>query len=151
MEQKRAWIYCRVDGPDDLALKTQQTFLEEYVERQGFQIVGITTEQDDGRRLARKGLAEVSGAIANHKVDLLLVTNLSRLGREFVSVDAFLRWLEDQSVKVICAASYHLKISSEVQELLRSMMKESGVSLDSESWFDSAVAQRLSEQEFNMP
>ena len=95
MEHKRAWIYCRTAYPDACALA-----------------------------LSRRGLAEVSGAVTAGKVDLLLVTDLSRLGRDAAGVDACLRWLEDQFVE---ADGTTPQTSTEI---LLALIKESGISLD---------------------
>ena len=127
MEHKRAWIYCRVAYPDAHALAAQQANLEAYAEKQGFEIVGTTVEQASGMDLSRRGLAEVSSAVSAGKVDLLLVANLSRLGRDVASVDAYLRWLEDQFVEVVCADGTIPQTSTEI---LMALMKESGISLD---------------------
>ena len=127
MEHKRAWIYCRVAYPDAFALAAQQASLEAYAEKQGFEIVGITAEQASGLDFSRRGLAEVSGAVAAGEADLLLVANLSRLGRDVTGVDAYLRWLEDQFVEVVCADGTTPQTSTEI---LLAMMKESGISLN---------------------
>ena len=127
MEHKRAWIYCRVAYPDARALAIQQTALETFAEKQYFEIVGTTAEQANGLDFSRRGLAEVSNAVDAGEVDLLLLTNLSRLGRDVTSVDAYLRWLEDQFVDVICADGTIPQTSTEI---LLALMKESGVSLD---------------------
>ncbi len=127
MGHKRAWIYCRVAYPDAFALAAQQADLEAYAEKQGFEVVGITVEQASGLDFSRRGLAEVSNAVDAGEVDLLLLTNLSRLGRDVTSVDAYLRWLEDQFVDVICADGTIPQTSTEI---LLALMKESGVSLD---------------------
>ena len=127
MENKRAWIYCRVAYPDAFALAAQQASLEAYAEKQGFEIVGTTAEQASGLDFSRRGLAEVSGAVAAGEADLLLVANLSRLGRDVTGVDAYLRWLEDQFVEVVCADGTTPQTSTEI---LLAMMKESGISLN---------------------
>ena len=127
MEHRRAWIYCRVAYPDAFALAAQQASLEAYAEKQGFEIVGITAEQASGLDSSRRGLAEVSGAVAAGEADLLLVANLSRLGRDVTGVDAYLRWLEDQFVEVVCADGTTPQTSTEI---LLAMMKESGISLN---------------------
>ena len=127
MEHRRAWIYCRVAYPDAFALAAQQASLEAYAEKQGFEIVGITAEQASGLDFSRRGLAEVSGAVAAGEADLLLVANLSRLGRDVASVDGYLRWLEDQFVEVVCADGTTPQTSTEI---LLAMMKESGISLN---------------------
>lgn len=127
MEHKRAWIYCRVAYPDAFALAQQQASLEAYAEKQGFEIAGITVEQASGLDCSRRGLAEVSGAVAAGEADLLLVANLSRLGRNMTGVDAYLRWLEDQFVEVVCADGTTPQTNTEI---LLALMKESGISLD---------------------
>ena len=127
MEHKRAWIYCRVAYPDAFALAAQQASLEAYAEKQGFEIAGITVEQASGLDFSRRGLAEVSSAVAAGEIDCLLVANLSRLGRDVTDVDAYLRWLEDQFVEVVCADGTIPQTSTEI---LLTLMKESGISLD---------------------
>ena len=127
MEHKRAWIYCRVAYPDAFALAAQQASLEAYAEKQGFEIAGITVEQASGLDFSRRGLAEVSSAVAAGEIDFLLVANLSRLGRDVTDVDAYLRWLEDQFVEVVCADGTIPQTSTEI---LLTLMKESVISLD---------------------
>ena len=127
MEHKRAWIYCRVAYPDAFALAAQQASLEAYAEKQGFEIAGLTVEQASGLDFSRRGLAEVSSAVAAGEIDFLLVANLSRLGRDVTDVDAYLRWLEDQFVEVVCADGTIPQTSTEI---LLTLMKESGISLD---------------------
>lgn len=127
MEHKRAWIYCRVAYPDAHALAAQQANLEAYAEKQGFEIVGTTVEQASGMDFSRRGLAEVSNAVAAGKADLLLVVNLSRLGRDAGKTDAYLRWLEDQFVEVVCADGTIPQTSTDI---LLALMKERCISLD---------------------
>ena len=65
--------------------------------------------------------------MAAGKADLLLVANLSRLGRDAGKTDAYLRWLEDQFVEVVCADGTIPQTSTDI---LLALMKESGISLD---------------------
>lgn len=124
MEHKRAWIYCRVAYPDAYALAVQQANLEAYAEKQGLEVIGTTVEQASGMDFPRRGLVEVSNAVTAGAVDLLLVANLSRLGRDVASVDAYLQWLEDQFVEVVCADGTIPQTST---EMLIALMKESGI------------------------
>ena len=123
MEKQRAWIYCRVAHPDAHALAVQQASLEAYAEVNGFEIVGTTAEQASGLDFSRRGLAEVSNAVDAGEVDLLLVTDLSRLGRNVVKADAYLRWLEDRFVEVVCADG---TVPQTATEILYELMKASG-------------------------
>ena len=124
MENKRAWIYCRVAHPDAHALAVQQASLEAYAEANGLEIVGTTAEQASGLDFSRRGLAEVSSAAAAGEIDLLLVADLSRLGRDLMKVDAYLRWLEDQFVEVVCADG---TVPQTATEILHELMTASGV------------------------
>ena len=65
--------------------------------------------------------------MAAGEVDLPLVANLSRLGRDVASVDGYLRWLEDQFVELVYAGGTAPQTSTEI---LMALMKESGFSLD---------------------
>ena len=127
MENKRTWIYCRVAYPDSYALAVQQTRLEAYAEKQGFEIVGTTAEQASGRDFSRRGLNEVSAAVTAGEVDLLLVESLSRLGRNLEKVDAYLCWLEDRFVDVVCADG---TIPQTTTERVLDLLKRSGVHLN---------------------
>ena len=123
MEKQRAWIYCRVAHPDAHALAVQQASLEAYAEANGLEIVGTTAEQASGLDFSRRGLAEVSNVVDAGEVDLLLVTDLSRLGRNVVKADAYLRWLEDRFVEVVCADG---TVPQTASEILHELMKASG-------------------------
>mgnify|MGYP001049914050 FL=1 len=123
MEKQRAWIYCRVAHPDAHALAVQQASLEAYAEVNGFELVGTTAEQASGLDFSRPGLAEVSNVVDAGEVDLLLVTDLSRLGRDVVKADAYLRWLEDRFVEVVCADG---TVPQTASEILHELMKASG-------------------------
>ena len=122
MENKRAWIYCRVAYPDARALASQQAALEAFAEKQGFEIAGTTAEQASGLDFSRRGLTEVSNAVDAGEVDLLLVANLSRLGRDVVKTDAYLRWLEDRLVEVVCADGM---VPQTATEILRELVNTS--------------------------
>ena len=104
MEHKRTWIYCRVAYPDAHALAVQQASLETFAEKQGFEIVGTTAEQASGLDFSRRGLAEVK-------------------------TDAYLRWLEDRFVEVVCADG---AVPQTATEILHELMKATGASLSAQ-------------------
>ncbi|MDD4753388.1 MAG: recombinase family protein, partial [Desulfitobacteriaceae bacterium] len=59
MEQKkRAWIYCRIDAPEDThgALKGQKKELSDYAEQMDFVIVGESEDIGSGLDYNRTGL-----------------------------------------------------------------------------------------------
>ena len=99
---ERAWIYCRVAYPDMDMLETQKRSHIDYAQKNHFTIVGITAEQGSGLDLSRKGLMEVFDAVNDGKMDVLLVKDLARLGRNWTEVYDDLGWLKEQHVRLIC-------------------------------------------------
>jgi DNA invertase Pin-like site-specific DNA recombinase len=90
--QKRAWIYTRIDAPEDAhgMLKKQEKELIEYAEQLGLSVVGGSSDIGSGMNMNRPGLAEVTAAAGQGKIDVLLIKNLSRIGRNSAVVTAFL-------------------------------------------------------------
>lgn len=100
--KKRAWIYCRIDGPDAFALRMQQELLNSYAQSEQLDVVGTTSEQRNGLSLMRDGIAEISYAAEHKEMDVLLVHKLNRLGRNSFEVLPYVRWLENHGVRVVC-------------------------------------------------
>ena len=61
----------------------------------------VSTEQSGGS--ASVTTIAPASTVVDGKIDFLLVANLSRLGRDVGKMDAYLRWLEDWFVEVVCA------------------------------------------------
>ena len=102
VRKERAWIYCRVANPDAVALKAQQEALAAYAEKEMFEIAGTTIEQRNGLSLVRDGIAEISRAAERKQMDILLVANICRLGRNAFEVREYVRWLKEHGVRVVC-------------------------------------------------
>ena len=65
MEQKKAWIYCRVahNGPDSAEiLERQRHRLESYAKEHGFEIVGVSSDIGCGLTMDRPGLLDFHAA-----------------------------------------------------------------------------------------
>ncbi|WP_094551583.1 recombinase family protein [Petroclostridium xylanilyticum] len=101
-QRKRAWLYCRIDAPEDEhgRLKGQKKELTDYAEQMGFEIAGVSQDTASSLRFERNGLVEVTEAAAAGKMDVLLIINLSRLGRDAIKTLDFIRWLHDQGIRV---------------------------------------------------
>ena len=82
MVKKRAYLYCRTAHPDKDALEAQKRNLTAYAEAQDFTITGVVSESGSGLDYSRAGLHEAMWAVAEKDVDVLLIANLSRLGRD---------------------------------------------------------------------
>ena len=84
MSQRNAWIYCRIDAPEDThgALKGQYEQLQRYAEQMEFTVVG--SSQDLGTELNMKstGITALMEAASTGAFSTLLITSLATLGRE---------------------------------------------------------------------
>lgn len=100
--RKRAWIYCRIDAPEDThgALKGQKKELMDYAEQMGFMVVGEAEDMGGGLDFDCAGLAEVMKAAGDGKMDVLLVKKLDRLGRDTVKTLEFLRGLDQLDIQL---------------------------------------------------
>lgn len=98
--KKKAWLYCRIDAPEDIRgiLKTQKRELLSYAEQMGFEVAGSSYDLGSGPMLERPGLAECMDSAAAGKMDVLIVKSLSRIGRDTVGTLEFLRGLDQLGV-----------------------------------------------------
>lgn len=102
MEQKNAWIYCRIDAPEDThgALKGQYEQLERYAEQMGFTVVGSSQDMGSGRSMNRPGLLAVREAAKAKTAEVLLVTSVSRIGRDLAGTTEFVNSLIRSGVQI---------------------------------------------------
>lgn len=101
MEKNRVWLYRRVAHPDLEALELQKTGLTDYAKKHNFTIVGITAEHGSGLDFSQAGLCDVLVAAEDGDIDSVLITNLSRLGRDLQKTDSSILWLEEHGVSVV--------------------------------------------------
>lgn len=103
MEQKkRAWIYCRIDAPEDThgALKGQKKELSDYAEQMDFVIVGESEDLGSGLDYNRTGLLEVMKAASDGKMDVLLVKKVDRLGQDTEKMLESFRGLDQLGIRL---------------------------------------------------
>lgn len=111
MERKRVAIYCRVAREDTFALEAQTAELRRYAERNGYTIVAVQEESGSGLTLDRPALAEVTRAVCEGRVDIVLIKKLSRIGREWGMVQSYIQLLNEHKVTLLCV-SEGLEISN---------------------------------------
>ena len=73
MEQKkRAWLYCRIDAPEDThgTLKEQKKELWDYAEQLGLEVAGASQDLGSGLTLDRPGLNILKTAAAERRMDV---------------------------------------------------------------------------------
>lgn len=121
MEQKRTWIYCRVahSGPDsEELLAGQRLRLEAYAKEHGFEIIGCSSDIGSGLTLDRPGLQKFMDAVEDETVDVLLLPNLARLGRDIDKVIQFWNLLCGRGVHV------HTAIDGEIDLSINAMLQK---------------------------
>ena len=125
MEQKKAWIYCRVahNGPDSAeVLDRQRHRLESYAKEHGFEIVGVSSDIGSGLTMDRPGLLDFHAAAEDGDTDILLIHSLTRLGRDANKVTKYWHLLRDLGVSVHAADCGEIDLSLET--MLRRMIED---------------------------
>lgn len=106
-EKWRIWIYYRLSRDEDSemnSLKNQRNILMDYIEEHGHIYVGESFDDNvSGMTFDRDGIAEIYEAAAEHKMDAVLVKDLSRLGRHNTKTAVFIDYLTKQGIRVITA------------------------------------------------
>ena len=125
MEQKKAWIYCRVahNGPDSAeVLAAQRNRLETYAKEHDFEIVGISSDIGSGLTMDRPGLLDFHAAAEDGDTDILLIHSLTRLGCDADKVTKYRNLLRDLGVSVHTADCGEVDLS--LDTMLRRMIEE---------------------------
>ena len=126
MEQKKAWIYCRVayNGPDSTELlAAQRNRLEAYAKEHGFEVVGTSSDIASGLKFDhRPGLLEFHNEAVNGDVDILLACDLAHLGRDLDRTLQYWYLLRDFNVGIHMANSGVVDLS--VAAMLRKIIEQ---------------------------
>ena len=100
----KAWLYYRLSRDEDAemnSLQNQRQILVDYAELNGYEITGESFDDNvSGMTFERKGLHQIELAVEDGKVDVLLVKDLSRLGRHRTRTALFIDYLHENNVRV---------------------------------------------------
>lgn len=113
MDKKSAWIYCRIDAPEDThgALKGQYERLEAYASQMGFAVVGSSQDLGSGRNFDRPGLRAVLEAAKAGSFQILLVDSVSRIGRDMAKTVNFIQTISDCGISIYSPMEGEIKLS----------------------------------------
>lgn len=103
--------YCRVAHDDSFSLEAQAAQLRRYAEQAGYTIIGATAEQDNGLALDRPGLEKVTQAVLAGKVNVVLISSLDRIGRDWGMTKQYIDLLTEHKVKLLCLRE---RVSSDI-------------------------------------
>lgn len=124
--KERAWLYTRLsrdEDPNQESLVNQRNILHSYAMQQGYVIAGESSDDNiSGRIMNRPGIKAIEVAAKKDQIDLILVKDFSRMGRNRVYVAEFVeRMLSKYGVRVI-SVSENLDSGNEDDDVLISLM-----------------------------
>ena len=126
MKQKKAWIYCRVahNGLDSAeVLAAQRNRLESYAKEHDFEIVGVSSDIASGLTFEnRPGLLEFHTEAVDGDVDILLLCDLARLGRDLDRNLQYWYLLRDLDVSIHTVNSGEVDLN--VAAMLRKILEQ---------------------------
>jgi DNA invertase Pin-like site-specific DNA recombinase len=117
--KQKAWLYCRIDAPEDAhgALKQQKEKLDGYARQMGFEVVGASEDLGGGMDYDRAGLKDAMAAAKAGEVDSLIVHSVSRIGRDTAKTVDFLRQLKGCGVKVYSPLEGEISVERQAELL----------------------------------
>ena len=92
----RAALYLRLSRDDDdrgesASIRNQRMLLRDYAARQGFAVVGEYVDDGwSGTRFDRPRFQDLMCDMEQHQFDVVLVKDLSRLGRDYIQIGRYL-------------------------------------------------------------
>lgn len=117
----RVWLYSRLSRDEDRELNSlinQQKILTEYAEKNGFEIVGSSADDNvSGMHFNREGIEEIYAAVEEKRIDAVIVKDLSRLGRHRTQTAMFIDYLRENNVRVL-SVTENIDTSNEEDDLM---------------------------------
>jgi len=118
---KRAVIYCRV-STDDQSCDRQEQDLKAYASKAGYQIIGIYKEAASGAKDDRRERKKVLALVQARKIDVVLVTELTRWGRSTPDLLSTLELLQSRNVSLIAQSGMEFDLSTPFGKLVATFM-----------------------------
>lgn len=118
---QRVAIYCRVSTSDQ-SCERQERDLLEYASRAGWQIVGIWKEKASGAKEGRHERKKLLALAQSRKIDLILVTELTRWGRSTIDLIHSLQQLQSWGVSLIAQTGLQFDLTTSQGKLIANIM-----------------------------
>jgi hypothetical protein len=111
-EQQNAWVYCRIDSPEDShgSLKSQKKELYDYAEQMGLKVAGCSEDLGSDSFCNYAGLSQAMKGAAEGKMDILLIKKLDRLGRDTAKTLELLQGLDQLGVQIYSPLEGEIRI-----------------------------------------
>ena len=114
-------IYARVSTADQ-SCERQIDDLTAFAKRAGYEVEGIYKETASGTKSNRLERAKIMGLAQAHKIDIILVTELSRWGRSTQDLLATLEQLSSWKVSVIAMSGMTFDLTSPHGKMMVTML-----------------------------
>lgn len=121
MVQKKAAIYCRV-STNDQSCERQELDLRAYALKAGWEITGVWKETASGAKEGRQQRKEILALAQARKLDIILVTELTRWGRSTLDLIHTLQQLHSWGVSLIAQSGLQFDLSTAQGKLIANMM-----------------------------
>lgn len=121
MVQKEAAIYCRVSTADQ-SCERQERDLLAYAEKAGWHVAGIWKETASGNKDSRKERQKILALAQARKVDIILVTELTRWGRSTIDLIHTLQDLHSWGVSLIAQSGLQFDLGTSQGKLMANIM-----------------------------
>jgi len=124
MELDRAWMYCRVGHSGESSagvLKMQEISIESYAVQNGLTITTRTFDVGNGLTVDRPSLCEIKQAAIAGKIDVLLLFNLSRLGRDMGQIMQCWQFFRENNVRIctVMEGEVDLSMYTDILDVLK--------------------------------
>jgi putative DNA-invertase from lambdoid prophage Rac len=118
---KKAALYCRVSTADQ-SCERQERDLLAYAERCGYDVVGVFRETASGARNDRSERGKVIALARARKIEVVLVTELTRWGRSTSDLVNTLHDLQSWGVSLIGQTGFQCDLSTPQGKLIAGVM-----------------------------
>jgi DNA invertase Pin-like site-specific DNA recombinase len=118
---QRAAIYCRVSTADQ-SCERQERDLVSFAERAGYEVVGVFREIGSGAKFDRAERKRVMALAQDRRIDLVLVTELTRWGRSTIDLVQTLQALQAWGVSLIAQTGLTFDLVTPHGKMIASIM-----------------------------
>ena len=116
-----AALYCRVSTADQTCAR-QERDLRAFAKKAGYKVVGVWKETASGAKDERAERKKVLALAQARKIDVILVTELTRWGRSMLDLFHTLQDLQAWGISLVAQTGLQFDLSSAQGKLIASLM-----------------------------
>lgn len=118
---QRAAIYCRVSTADQ-SCERQERDLVAFADRAGYELLGVFRETGSGAKLDRAERKRVMALAQDRRIDVVLVTELTRWGRSTIDLVQTLQALQAWGVSLIAQTGLTFDLATPHGKMIAGVM-----------------------------